>query len=161
MKKLIVFILLALLLISCVSYKNIYSKLEGEDKKYFYLLLYEVPSKRIKQVLSYKKHKKRYVVNKILKEESRKKGMPLQRYKAKKLEKIRRANMRYGQYEKGIFTDRGRILIKYGYPESKKNKIKKNNEYVIWSYPEYNVDFEFKKLSSGEYKLINTVDELL
>src|SRR6056297_3444732 len=121
----IIFISLAFFVISgCTSYKTVYKELnDSGDRINYYLLLYRVPSKRIKYILNQSKDKK----NLLLKKEIEK--------IAKKLKRIRTANIKYGTLEKGMFSDRGRIYIKYGEPDS--IRTMDDDEYaqiIQWSY---------------------------
>jgi len=149
------------LITGCVTYKNIYYSLENKnEKQMFYVLLYERTSLRIKQILNYPIKKRKNIYIKELKKISKDKNMKMNEYIIKKLHRIRQANMRFGTVQKGIFTPRGEIFVKYGEPSLKKYDYDDNyGRILIWQYSKYNKIFKFSyNENKNKYQLINIHD---
>ena len=78
-------------------------------------------------------------------------------YQREQLRRISYSNLHFKSYKKGIFTDRGRIYIKYGEPDD----ITESDNTITWLYHKYNKKFVFNYDSTygGDYKLVNLTDE--
>lgn len=161
----IIFISLAFFVISgCTSYKTVYKELnDSSDRINYYLLLYRVPSKRIKYILNQSKDKKNLLLKKEIEKIAKKLNMDKHKYRMEQIKRIRTANIKYGTLEKGMFSDRGRIYIKYGKPDS--IRTMDDDEYgqiIQWSYSKYNKKFRFRyNTTKRSFHLINLYDDTM
>ena len=163
-KKIIAGILIpaiTLFLFSCQTYKSVYKNVKTKlDQKIYSILLYETSSKRINTVLNYPENKKAVTYRNMLKQIAESKNMSPSEYERLKRKRIRQANMKFGDYNKGMFTDRGRIYIKHGEPETEKTiNTKKYGSVLVWEYPGIGEIFRFSMSRfASEYKLLLTDD---
>jgi len=153
-----------LFLTSCTSYLKVYRSLEtDQDKRYFHILLYWVKSERLEQFFKMDNLNKVRLIEQEIKEIAERMNMPPAAFKNRQLERVRLANMRYGSVKRGMFTDQGRIFIKYGEPE----KIIEEDDSVYgkietWTYPAYDINFTFQvDEERHENRLLNLSDDRL
>ena len=149
---------------SCTSYLKVYRNLTSEyEKKSFQVMLYWIPSERLDQIFSQTPDKRKWMIEKEIEEIAVRQGLPVTAFKNRQIERVRMANMKYGTYKQGMFTDRGRIYIKYGDPEKiVPGQTDAYGPVETWFYPMYKVEFVFQvDEDHNEYRLTNIKDDRL
>jgi len=158
-KLIIPLVLILFIFNSCSSYISVFNNIKPHEKKIFYYLLYRIKPKNMEYLFKLDKNRKIIRYRKIVQKVSNKLNMNVSEYKKMQINRIRKANIRYGKYRKGMFTDRGRILIKYGEPLSISEKnLEQYGKVLVWQYSNQ-VEFKFSIHSTRENRLINLSDE--
>lgn len=155
---------LLMFLTACTSYVKVYRKIDNvNEKKYFEYLIYWVDSDRLDAIFEMEGQKMAISAENEVKKIAEDRGLDVNTFKKQQLMRVRHVNMRFGTYKKGMFTDRGRIYIKYGEPdETKKTEEDGIGEVEQWKYSQYGVEFIFiVDETSGEYMLVNLEDDRL
>ncbi|HPJ70982.1 MAG TPA: GWxTD domain-containing protein [Candidatus Mcinerneyibacteriales bacterium] len=156
--------LLFMIVTSCTSYLKVYRNLSSEyEKKSFQVMLYWIPSERLEQIFSQAPDKRKWMIEKEIEEIAQRQDLPVTAFKNRQIERVRMANMKYGTYKQGMFTDRGRIYIKYGDPEKiVPGETDAYGPVETWFYPLYKVEFVFQvDEDHNEYRLTNIKDDRL
>ena len=156
--------LLFMIVTSCTSYLKVYRNLSSEyEKKSFQVMLYWIPSERLEQIFSQTPDKRKWMIEKEIEEIAKRQDLPVTAFKNRQIERVRMANMKYGTYKQGMFTDRGRIYIKYGDPEKiVPGETDAYGPVETWFYPLYKVEFVFQvDEDHNEYRLTNIKDDRL
>ena len=149
---------------ACTSYVKVYRNLTTEyEKKSFQVMLYWIPSERLEQIFTQAPDKRKWMIEKEIEEIAGRQGLPVTAFKNRQIERVRMANMKYGTYKQGMFTDRGRIYIKYGDPEKiVPGQTDAYGPVETWFYPMYKVEFVFQvDEDHNEYRLTNIKDDRL
>ena len=149
---------------SCMSYQKVYRNLTSEfEKKSFQVMLYWVPSERLEQIFTQAPDKRKWMIEKEIEEIAAQQDLPVTVFKNRQIERVRMANMKFGTYRQGMFTDRGRIYIKYGEPEKIiPGETDAYGPVETWFYPMYKVEFVFQvDEDHNEYRLTNIKDDRL
>jgi len=156
-------IIIIMLFVSCssISYVSLYKNAQTSLTKNIVLsLLYQVPSERIKQIID--SDNSQILQQKEIERISARQSIHPNMFKKNQLQRIQYANTLYSeQLKKGMFTDRGRIYIKYGEPTA----ILDMNDKTLgktqkWNYSELNKTFVFLYNEDHyTYKLYNVQDE--
>ena len=157
-------LLLFMIVTSCTSYLKVYRNLSSEyEKKSFQVMLYWIPSERLEQIFSQAPDKRKWMIEKEIEEIAQRQELPVTAFKNRQIERVRMANMKYGTYKQGMFTDRGRIYIKYGDPEKiVPGETDAYGPVETWFYPLYKVEFVFQvDEDHNEYRLTNIKDDRL
>ena len=157
-------LLLFMIVTSCTSYLKVYRNLSSEyEKKSFQVMLYWIPSERLEQIFSQAPDKRKWMIEKEIEEIAQRQELPVTAFKNRQIERVRMANMKYGTYKQGMFTDRGRIYIKYGDPEKiVPGQTDAYGPVETWFYPMYKVEFVFQvDEDHNEYRLTNIKDDRL
>ena len=59
----------------------------------------------------------------------------------------------------GALTDRGKIYILYGKPDSMDRNLTENSTFEIWKYTKLNKKIKFQTQSTGDFKLIEVIEK--
>ncbi len=159
----IVSVIILLFVTSCssVSYWSLYkSNKEYSKKNVVIQLIYQVPSSRIKEIIDAPNNQ--ILFQQEIERIAKRYELTAIQYKQQQLSRVQTANMMYSEpLKSGLFTDRGRLFVKYGEPQSisdvddqKLGKVQK------WVYANPNKTFIFIiNDSTNSYTLYNVIDE--
>jgi len=151
-----------LLLMACgsISYSSLLRKANNSDKNIVLLFIYQIPSSRIQEILN--SNNKEISVTNELKNIAQKQGLEIAYFKQQQLKRVVYSNQHLGETTtKGLFTDRGRIYVKYGEPDTIiDTDDEKYGKIQTWNYNNSEKSFIF--LTNEElntFKLVNVYDE--
>lgn len=124
--------------------------------------MYNVQSERLSEILQKSGQEKESAFLSEVKNIAAKYEIEVSLYKKQQITRVALANSQYGEMlKKGMFTDRGRIYIKYGEPvnilDTDDDNLGKTQK---WFYDDGNTIFIFiLKEDDGSYRLYNISDE--
>ena len=153
MKKLglILFLAVLLFLTSCISYKRLYREAETHlDKKMIsYLIYWEKPDK-IREITILPRDRRTVAYKKAIERVASQLGLKVDQFKSRQEQRIREANLKFGSIQRGMFTDKGKIWIKYGEPERMEENVSSNfGTADVWTYVNPPRTFYFVERGSG------------
>ncbi len=157
-KRTIFYLSVLLIFSSCLSYRGVYSDLEEQtDKTMFTYLVYWRSPERIQEIMNYPVDKRRVVYNEEIKAIAGELGLTGNEFLRQQSERVRDVNMRFGYVVRGMFTDKGKIWIKYGEPE----RVDENYDHDLygtveaWVYTTKDKVFYFTKGEQRIPQLLN------
>lgn len=113
----LIFVMTALSLTGCLSYRQIYGGIDdGAGRMIFETLLYWSTPERMNAIIAAPQDKRNMMFSAEVEQISAKLGMETSAFKRQQINRVKYANMNFGYLTKGMFTDKGRIWIKYGEP---------------------------------------------
>lgn len=156
-------LLCVILFVSCasVSYSSIYkNNKDSVSRNILLLLIYQVPSERIQEIID--NENRQILLQKEIERVAQRNQIDISLFKRTQLQRVQQVNTMYSeQLKRGMFTDRGRIYIKYGEPQS----IMESTDSALgtiqkWVYSEPTKTFIFIYNSENySYRLYNMHDE--
>lgn len=79
-------------------------------------------------------------------------GMKVDRFKSRQDERIRESNLKFGSIQRGMFTDKGKIWIKYGEPDRMEENVSSDfGTADVWTYVNPARTFYFVERGSGSF----------
>ncbi len=163
MRKLVsVLPVLLLILASCVSYQALYREAETplDEKMISYLIYWEKPDK-IKEITLMPRDRRTVAYKNAIERIASQLGLKVDQFKSRQELRIREANLKFGSIQRGMFTDKGKIWIKYGEPERIEENV--SSEYgtaEVWTYVNPSRTFYFVERGSGAF-LVNPGEDNL
>ena len=154
MRKLILtLLLLQFILTACVSYQMLYKDAETtlDEKMIGYLLYWEKPDK-IKEITLMPRDRRVVAYKNAIERVAAQLGMKVDHFKSQQEQRIREANLKFGSIQRGMFTDKGKIWIKYGEPDRMEENVSSDYGTAdVWTYVNPSRTFAFVERGSGSF----------
>lgn len=159
----ITFLLLLLILQACggITSYSVYKNAKGKDKTLVLSLIHQTKPERIQEIVSADAQQQVLLLRSEYEIIAKRLGVDVQTYRNNQIRRVQTATVMYSDdYTRGIFTDKGRIYIKYGEPDSVKEEIDNTlGQLEIWNYKNPDKQFVFLIKEHRVFKLYNLSEE--
>ena len=146
----------------CTTYKGIYKKHTGRNERLvFNYLLYWTTPERLLEIIEQPSDKRYVSFNNEIKEIAGRLGISVIEFKQQQMKRIQDVNMKFGYLTRGMLSDKGRIWIKYGEPDSisEEQELDQYGLVEIWTYSEFSKKFYFSDEENRIPILLNAQEE--